>query len=138
MRRELISCRGCPTEKHSNLHQSFSDSDMGHSLSCSKMGLVDMSTQFAGSIVLTNNNRYGMEGKGRRWRKRISSNWKMVKKKFLFKEPISRLYHLSCFCRYVSSLLASICLDMKHFIVKKRRLPSSRHDVLMVVNFGNF
>jgi len=99
------------------------------------MGLADMSTQFAGTIVLPNNNRYRMEGKGRRWRKRTSSNWKMVKKKNLFKESISRLYQLSFFCRYVSSLLASICLNMQRFIAKKRQLLYSRHDVFMVVNF---
>jgi len=135
-RRKRRSCRGCPTEKHSTLYQSFFDSDMGHSLSCSKMGLVDMSTQFAGSIVLPNNNRYRIEGRGKTLEDRISNNWKMVLKKFLFKESIPRLYHLSCFRSYVSSLLASICVDMQHFITKKPRLHSSRLDVLMVVNFG--
>jgi hypothetical protein len=130
-----MGCKGCPTEKHSALYQRFSDPDMGHSFSCSKMGLVDMSNQFTGPIVLPNNNRYRMEGKGRRWRKRISSNWKMVKKKILFKESISRLYQLSRFYRYVSSFLASICLNKQHFIAKKRQLHSSIYDVHMVVNF---
>jgi hypothetical protein len=130
-----MSFRSCPTEKPSTLYQRFSDSAMEHSLSCSDMGLVDMSTQFAGWVVLPSNNRYKMEGKGRRWKKRTSGNWKMVKKKFLFKESISRLYQLSCFCRCVSSLLASICLNKQHFNAKKRQLPFSGHDVLMVVNF---
>jgi hypothetical protein len=133
--RELRGSRSCPTEKHSTLYQSSSDSDMGHSLSCSKMGLVDMSTEFSGPIVLPNNNRYRMEGKLRRWRKQTYSNWKMVKKKFLLIESISRLYQPSSFCRYVYSLLASICLNMQHIIAKKRHLPPSRNDVLMVVNF---
>jgi hypothetical protein len=90
-------CRGCPTQKRSALYQRFSDSDMVHFLSCSNMVLVDMSAQFADSIELSNYNRSRMEGKGRSHRKRMSSNWKMIKKKFLSKEPISRLYHLSCF-----------------------------------------
>jgi hypothetical protein len=76
-----------------------------------------------------------MDGKGRRRKTRTSSNWKIVKKKFLFKESIRRLYQLSSFCRCVSSFLASIFLNKQHFNAKKRQLPSSGRDVLMVVNF---